>query len=72
MLDEVVVGVVGLAAIVGIAWFFWGPRKGGYRATRTSSGYQEATVLVKGGYVPDTIVVRAGIPVRLSFQRQEA
>ena len=61
----------GLALIAGIAWFFWGPRKGGVRAATTSSGYQEAMVLVKGGYTPDLIVVRHGKPVRLHFRREE-
>jgi plastocyanin domain-containing protein len=61
----------GLALIIGIAWFFWGPRKGGARAALTSSGYQEAMVLVKGGYTPDVIVVQHGKPVRLSFRREE-
>ena len=28
-------------------------------------------VTVKGGYTPDTIVVRAGTPVRLQFYRDE-
>lgn len=72
MLDEVIVTVLGLAAIGGIVWFFWGPRGKGYRAPLTSSGYQEAMVLVKGGYTPDTIIVRAGKPVRLRFLREEA
>lgn len=72
MLNNIIVTIGGLVAIVGIAWFFWGPRKEGYRAPVTSSGYQEAVILVKGGYSPDTIVVRAGKPVRLSFLRQES
>jgi plastocyanin domain-containing protein len=72
MLDEAVVTLLGLASIVGIVWFFWGPRKPGYRAAIASSGYQEAMVLVKGGYSPDTIVVRAGTPVRLTFRREES
>lgn len=68
---EVVVTLGGLALIVGIAWFFWGPRAGGTHATVTSSGYQEAMVLVKGGYTPDVIIVARGKPVRLSFRREE-
>jgi len=32
---------------------------------------QEVRVVVKGGYTPDTIVVRAGEPVRLQFYRDE-
>ncbi len=68
---DVLVIVGGLALIAGIAWFFWGPRKGGLRATVASSGYQEAMVLVKGGYTPDVIVVQHGRPVRLNFRREE-
>ena len=63
--------VVGLVLMVGIAWFFWGPRRAGTRASVTSGGYQEAMVLVKGGYTPDIIVVQHGKPVRLNFRREE-
>ena len=72
MLDNIIVTLGGLALIGGIVWFFWGPRKEGYRAAPTAPGYQEAMVLVKGGYAPDTIVVRAGKPVRLNFRREES
>lgn len=34
--------------------------------------YQEAMVLVKGGYTPDVIVVEKGKPVRLNFVRTES
>ncbi len=69
--DKVLVILLGLALIAGIAWFFWGPRKGGFRAPVTTSGYQEAMILVKGGYTPDVVVVQHGRPVRLSFRREE-
>ena len=63
--------VGGLAAIGAIAWFFWGPRGGGTRAAVAGSGYQEAMILVKGGYTPDIVVVEKGRPVRLNFRREE-
>ena len=69
---DVVVVIAGIAVIIGIAWFFWGPRRAGPRAPVSSAGFQEATILVKGGYSPDTIVVTAGTPVRLTFLRSEA
>ncbi len=52
-ITNIIALLVGVALIGGIAWFFWGPRKSGQRAAVTSSGYQEAMVLVKGGYTPD-------------------
>ena len=68
---DIIVILGGLALIGGIAWFFWGPRQSGFRASLTSGGYQEAMILVKGGYTPDVIVVQHGRPVRLSFRREE-
>lgn len=69
--DRWIVLVGGLALIAAIVWFFWLKRSTGVRASETSSGYQEAMILVKGGYTPDTIIVRAGKPVRLNFRREE-
>jgi plastocyanin domain-containing protein len=68
---QVVVTIVGLAAIAGVAWFFWGSRGQGAVARVTSSGFQEAIILVKGAYTPDVIVVEHGKPVRLTFRREE-
>ena len=69
--DQIVVTVVGLAAAVGVAWFFWFKPSTGVQASTVSDGYQEVMVLVKGGYTPDTIRVVAGRPVRLLFRREE-
>ena len=68
---DVLAVLVSLGLIASIAWFFWGARKGGTQATLATSGYQEAMILVKGGYTPDVIVVQHGKPVRLTFQREE-
>jgi plastocyanin domain-containing protein len=69
--DRWIVTVAGIGLVAFIIWFFWLKRSNGIRAAETSSGYQEAMILVRGGYTPDTIVVRAGRPVRLSFRREE-
>jgi plastocyanin domain-containing protein len=69
--DQWIVTAAGLALIAFIIWFFWLKRSTGVRATETTSGYQEAMILVKGGYTPDTIIVRSGKPVRLNFRREE-
>jgi plastocyanin domain-containing protein len=69
--DRWIVTVAGLAIVGFIVWFFWLKRSTGYRATETTGGYQEAMILVKGGYTPDTIIVRSGRPVRLNFRREE-
>ena len=70
-LDRWIVLIVGVALIAFIVWFFWLKRAKGVRASESSSGHQEVMVLVKGGYTPDTIIVRHGKPVRLNFRREE-
>jgi plastocyanin domain-containing protein len=71
-MDVVLVNVAGLALIGLIAWYFWMSKPDGTVAGITSDGTQEAFIVVKGGYSPDTIRVKAGTPVRLVFNRQES
>jgi len=69
--DRWIFSLLGIAAILFIIWFFWLKRTTGLRAVETVGGYQEAMILVKSGYTPDTIIVRHGRPVRLNFRREE-
>ena len=64
------VALTGAALIAFILWFFFG-QKTGREATITASGVQEVDILVEGSYQPDRIVVRAGLPMKLNFNRQE-
>lgn len=65
------VTIGGLLLIGFIAWFFWGPKKGGRLAEVGASGFQEAAIRVKSGYTPNRIVVQSGKPVRFEFTREE-
>ena len=67
---QVVVTVVGVAAIGWVLWYFLWSRAPAV-AARPDRGVQEIAVTVKGGYLPDTILVQAGTPVRLRFYRDE-
>ncbi len=53
-----------------VIWYFFFSKKPETRLTK-SGGVQEANIVVKGGYAPDVLVVKAGQPVRLNFNRQE-
>jgi plastocyanin domain-containing protein len=66
----VVVLVVGVAAIAGVLWYFFGPRRE-VRAASAAGGVQEVRVTVRGGYSPDVVVVEKDRPVRLGFFRDE-
>ncbi len=69
-LAEIAVTLVGLGMIAFLAWFFFGPKQA--QAARVKGNIQEIEVTVKGGYSPDVIRVKKGIPLRLIFDRQEA
>ena len=57
--------------VIGVlAWFFFGPKKA--KEAEVKGGVQEVRITVKGGYSPDVIRVKEGVPLRLVFDRQEA
>ncbi len=67
---ELLVSLAGAGLIAALAWFFFGPRGAG--AAELRGAEQEVEVTVKGGYSPNLIRVREGVPLRLVFDRQEA
>ncbi|MFJ3334722.1 heavy metal translocating P-type ATPase [Streptomyces sp. NPDC086766] len=67
---DIVVVLVAAALIAALGRYFFGPRRAG--AARLEGGVQRVEVTVRGGYSPDLIKVREGIPVELVFDRQEA
>lgn len=58
-------GLIGLE----LWWFLLSKPKS--RQARAESGIQEATITVDGGYEPSQVVVQAGQPVRLHFDRKD-
>src|SRR5262245_59630450 len=63
----VVATALGLAAL---CWFFFGPRRAGTAAL--TGDVQRVEVTVRGGYRPDVIRDRQGVPLELVFDRQES
>jgi len=62
--------LVGAAlAIAGLAWYFFAPRRA--RAAAVTEGVQRIQVTIRGGYSPNVVQVRQGIPVEIEFDRQE-
>jgi Cu+-exporting ATPase len=68
--QEIVVTTAGLLLIGLLAWYFFGPKQA--RRADVRGGIQEIEITVKGGYSPDLIRAREGVPVRLIFNRQES
>ena len=60
--------VIGLTAVVaGWAFFRSRPR----RARLGPDGMQDASIVIRERYQPSVIVARCGVPVRLTFVRDE-
>jgi P-type Cu+ transporter len=66
---EILVTGLGVALIALLSWFFFGPKQG--RRAELRGGMQEVVITVKGGYSPNLIRVKEGVPLRLVFDRQE-
>lgn len=68
--SQIIVTLSGLGLIAVLTWYFFGPKK---TAAATMAGdVQEVRITVKGGYSPDRIQVKQGVPVKLIFDRQES
>ncbi len=67
---EALVTAAGAVAVASLAWFFFAPRRA--RGTEIRGDRQEVEVTVKGGYSPNLIRARQGVPLRLVFDRREA
>lgn len=68
--SEIAVVIGSVAAIAFVLWYFFGPREA-TAVDISEGGVQEIQVTVKGGYSPDVISVKKGVPVRLNFYRDE-
>lgn len=74
-MDLLLVNLVGAALIAWIVWYFWLSRRVETVAMGESSRQGlpvDVHITVKGGYRPDTIVLRPGERARLHFTRREA
>src|SRR6516164_6167055 len=56
--------------MAGLGWFFFAPRRA--RTAELAGGVQRITVTVRGGYSPDVIRARQGVPLEVVFDRQES
>jgi Cu+-exporting ATPase len=66
---QIVVTVTGVVVIAVLARFFF--RRRSATAAVERAGAQEIRVTVRGGYSPDVIQARTGMPLRITFDRQE-
>ena len=68
--SDIVVVASDVAVAAALIWWFFGPKKVAQAAVE--GGVQDVRVTVRGGYTPNRIRVQAGVPLRLTFDRQES
>src|SRR6266536_683513 len=67
---DIAVLLVSVVVLAGSGWFFFGPRRA--RTAELGDGVQRVEVTVRGGYRPDVVRVRQGVPLEVIFDRQES
>lgn len=64
--------LIGAALLIGgIAWWFFGKRTTGEVEATMTDGEQQVDVTVNGGYTPNVVVLRQGVPAQVVFQRKD-
>jgi plastocyanin domain-containing protein len=71
MQTQILITIFGVLLIILVNWYFFFSKRKATRAKVESAGIQEINVMVKGGYSPDVVVVKRGVPVRINFYRDE-
>ncbi len=66
-----IVLIAGVAAIVGVNWYFLMAPRTAVAARASANAGQEVTVTVEGGYSPSAVRVKSGVRLRLVFDRKE-
>ena len=69
--QEIVVLAGGVMLVALVIWYFFFSEGEQGTAEVGASGVQQIKITVKGGYSPDVVVVKKGIPVELDFYRDE-
>ena len=66
--------VIGAGLLIGfILWWFFGKHKmSEAEASISADEIQEATVTVDGGYTPNTVVLKQGVPAKILFDRKDS
>ncbi|BDR60295.1 cupredoxin domain-containing protein [Lactobacillus xylocopicola] len=64
--------LVGLVVIAFIAWWFFGKRSVQTGEAVVDADKQSIDIKVKGGYLPEQVVLKKGIPATLNFKRLDS
>lgn len=71
-MTKILVLIIGIAAIGFILWWFFGNHQVASATANVSNGDQKVDIEVNGGYSPEVITLKKGIPATINFTRKDA
>lgn len=69
---KILVLIVGLAVIGFIFWWFFGNHQVASATADMSNDKQSVDIEVKGGYSPEVVTLKQGVPAKINFTRKDA
>lgn len=70
-MEKIISLVISLVAIGFVVWWFFGKREDEAQAAEETDGIQKVEILVDGGYKPQTVQLKTGVPAKLIFNRKD-
>ena len=71
-MDKIITLALGLALIAFIAWWFFGKHDVAAANAQVNANQQSVDIEVKGGYSPERVVLKKGVPATLNFKRTDS
>ena len=71
-MNRIIILGLGLALIAFIAWWFFGSHHVEEEKATMKSNKQSVDIEVKGGYSPERVVLKRGVPATLNFKRTDS
>lgn len=71
-MEQVIVVVISVALIGAIIWWFFGNHQGETTDAVVEGGVQRIQIVVEGGYKPEIVRLKTGVPAELTFLRKSA
>lgn len=68
---RIMVLIIGILMIGFITWWFFGKHEAKTETAAVASDQQDVDILVKGGYSPEQVALKQGVPAELHFTRTD-
>jgi len=71
-MTRILVLIIGLAIIGFIVWWFFGNHQVASTTAAVADNNQNVDIEVKGGYSPEVVTLKKGVPATINFTRKDA